>query len=82
MSMDQNEKIKMDERLGGNDVTFESEEELHTSKTGEKNIKTGKIETWLYQLMPDSYSLKRKRSILYLVAAIIFFIAFTIFVLR
>jgi hypothetical protein len=64
------DEMNIDERLGGNDVSFEQEEELKTSKTSEKNIETGKIEELLYQLMPESYSLKRKRSILYFTAII------------
>jgi|GEM_PF-2885589 hypothetical protein len=76
------DEMNIDERLGGNDVSFEQEEELKTSKTSEKNIETGKIEELLYQLMPESYSLKRKRSILYFTAFLIFFIAFAIFVIR
>jgi hypothetical protein len=60
-------------------VGFEPQEKLHTSKTSEENIKTGPIEKWAYSMMPESYSLKRKRSILYLIAIAIFFIAFVIF---
>lgn len=71
-----------DNNQNNDNVVFEAEEELKSRKTAEKRSKVGKIEDWAYQLMPESYSLKRKRAILYLVAIGIFFLAFLIFVIR